>query len=48
MDDLLVKVMVSINLPPLSLPIVRFEQALVDGSLLNSIPANEWVAKGCD
>jgi hypothetical protein len=44
----LVKVMVSINLPLLSLPVVRFEHALVAGGLLNSFAANEWVAKGCD
>jgi NTE family protein len=40
--------MVNINLPPLSLPIVRFEQALLDGGLLNNFPANELVAKGCN
>jgi NTE family protein len=44
----LVKVMVSINLPPLSLPIVRFEQAIVAGGLLNNVPATELVAKGCN
>jgi predicted acylesterase/phospholipase RssA len=38
----------SINLPPLSLPIVRFEQAVVDGGLLNNVPANALVAKGCN
>jgi predicted acylesterase/phospholipase RssA len=38
----------SINLPPLSLPIVRFEQALVDGGLLNNVPASALVAKGCN
>jgi predicted acylesterase/phospholipase RssA len=38
----------SINLPPLSLPIVRFEQAVVDGGLLNNVPASELVAKGCN
>jgi predicted acylesterase/phospholipase RssA/CRP-like cAMP-binding protein len=38
----------SINLPPLSLPIVRLEQAVVDGGLLNNVPANTLVAKGCN
>jgi NTE family protein len=41
-------VLESINLPPLSLPIVRLEQALVDGGLLNNVPANALVAKGCN
>jgi predicted acylesterase/phospholipase RssA len=38
----------SINLPPLSLPIVKLEQAVVDGGLLNNVPANALVAKGCN
>jgi predicted acylesterase/phospholipase RssA len=38
----------SINLPPLSLPIVHLEQAVVDGGLLNNLPANTLVAKGCN
>lgn len=38
----------SINLPPLSLPIVASEQAVVDGGLLNNVPANALVAKGCN
>jgi predicted acylesterase/phospholipase RssA len=41
-------VLESINLPPLSLPIVRFEQAVVDGGLLDNVPANVLVAKGCN
>jgi predicted acylesterase/phospholipase RssA len=41
-------VLESINLPPLSLPIVRSEQAVVDGGLLNNVPANTLVAKGCN
>ena len=41
-------VLESINLPPLSLPIVRSEQALIDGGLLNNVPANELVARGCN
>jgi predicted acylesterase/phospholipase RssA/CRP-like cAMP-binding protein len=41
-------VLESINLPPLSLPIVQLEQAVVDGGLLNNVPANTLVAKGCN
>jgi predicted acylesterase/phospholipase RssA/CRP-like cAMP-binding protein len=41
-------VLESINLPPLSLPIVQFEQAVVDGGLLNNVPASTLVAKGCN
>jgi predicted acylesterase/phospholipase RssA/CRP-like cAMP-binding protein len=41
-------VLESINLPPLSLPIVLSEQALVDGGLLNNVPANTLVANGCN
>lgn len=38
----------SINLPPLSLPIIQAGQAVVDGGLLNNVPANVLVAKGCN
>jgi predicted acylesterase/phospholipase RssA/CRP-like cAMP-binding protein len=38
----------SINLPPLSLPIVGAGQAVVDGGLLNNVPASALVAKGCN
>jgi NTE family protein len=38
----------SINLPPLSLPIVQSEQAVVDGGLLNNVPASALVAKRCN
>jgi predicted acylesterase/phospholipase RssA/CRP-like cAMP-binding protein len=38
----------SINLPPLSLPIVQVEKAVVDGGLLNNVPASALVAKGCN
>ena len=38
----------SINLAPLSLPIVQLERAVVDGGLLNNVPANVLVAKGCN
>ena len=47
-DDAATGVLASINLPPLSLPIVRSDQALVDGGLLNNVPANVLVAKGCN
>ena len=38
----------SINLPVLSVPIVRNGQALVDGGLVNNIPANVLVSMGCN
>jgi predicted acylesterase/phospholipase RssA len=38
----------SINLPPLSLPLLRPEQAVVDGGLLDNVPANVLVANGCN
>jgi predicted acylesterase/phospholipase RssA len=38
----------SINLPVLSRPIVRNGQALIDGGLVNNIPADVLVAKGCN
>jgi predicted acylesterase/phospholipase RssA len=46
--DATISVLESINLPPLSLPIIQTDQALVDGGLLNNIPANVLVAKGCN
>jgi NTE family protein len=46
--DAVTSVLESINLPPLSLPIIHSGQALVDGGLLNNIPANVLVAKGCN
>jgi predicted acylesterase/phospholipase RssA len=46
--DATISVLESINLPPLSLPIIKSGQALVDGGLLNNIPANVLVAKGCN
>jgi predicted acylesterase/phospholipase RssA len=42
------RVLESINLPPLSLPIIQLEQAVVDGGLLNNVPASALVAKGCN
>jgi len=47
-NDATIDVMESINLPPLSLPIIDSGQALVDGGLLNNVPANVLVAKGCN
>jgi predicted acylesterase/phospholipase RssA/CRP-like cAMP-binding protein len=46
--DVTNNILESINLPPLSLPIVRLDQAVVDGGLLNNVPANVLVAKGCN
>jgi predicted acylesterase/phospholipase RssA/CRP-like cAMP-binding protein len=37
----------SINLPVLSTPIIRPGQALVDGGLINNIPADVLASKGC-
>ena len=47
-DDAANGVLASINLPPLSLPILESGHAYVDGGLLNNIPANVLVAKGCN
>ena len=41
-------VLESINLPVLSAPICRNGQALVDGGLVNNIPANVLVSMGCN
>ena len=38
----------SINLAPLSLPIFKSGQALVDGGLLNNVPASVLVSRGCN
>jgi predicted acylesterase/phospholipase RssA len=38
----------SINLPVLSLPVIRQGQALVDGGMINNVPADVLVAKGCN
>jgi predicted acylesterase/phospholipase RssA len=38
----------SINLPGLSAPICRNGEALVDGGLVNNVPANVLVGKGCN
>lgn len=41
-------VLESINLPVLSVPICRGGQALIDGGLVNNIPADALVALGCN
>ena len=38
----------SINVPGLSKPINRDGKALVDGGIINNVPANTLVAKGCN
>ena len=46
--DATAAVLESINLPPLALPIIESDQMLVDGGLLNNVPADVLVAKGCN
>jgi NTE family protein len=46
--DVTMDVLESINLPPLALPIFQSGQAFVDGGLLNNVPADLLVAKGCN
>ncbi|MEQ8788939.1 MAG: cyclic nucleotide-binding and patatin-like phospholipase domain-containing protein [Pirellulaceae bacterium] len=46
--DATVNILESINLPPLSLPRIDADQALVDGGLLNNVPANVLLSKGCN
>jgi len=41
-------VLESINLPVLSVPICRGGQALIDGGLVNNIPADVLAARGCN
>src|SRR5215475_11394898 len=41
-------VLESINLPPLSVPIMQVQKAVVDGGLLNNVPADALVTKGCN
>jgi NTE family protein len=47
-EDATIDILESINLPPLSLPIFASGRALVDGGLLNNVPANVLTAKGCN
>lgn len=46
--DVVHNILESINLPPLALPIVKAEQAVVDGGLLNNVPADVLIEKGCN
>ena len=46
--DAVYAILESINLPVLSVPIVRNGQALIDGGLVNNIPANVLVSMGCN
>jgi len=46
--DAIHAILESINLPVFSVPICRNGQALVDGGLVNNIPADVLVAKGCN
>jgi predicted acylesterase/phospholipase RssA/CRP-like cAMP-binding protein len=41
-------VLESINLPVISVPICRNHEALIDGGLLNNIPADVLVSRGCN
>ncbi|MGI9471941.1 MAG: patatin-like phospholipase family protein [Rubripirellula sp.] len=46
--DAVHSILESINLPGLSSPILGEQEALVDGGLVNNIPADVLVAKGCN
>jgi predicted acylesterase/phospholipase RssA len=46
--DATANILESINLPPLALPIIDSDQMLVDGGLLNNVPADVLVANGCN
>jgi NTE family protein len=46
--DAIHAILESINLPVLSTPIRRNGQALIDGGLVNNIPADVLVARGCN
>ena len=46
--DAVLAILECINLPVLSVPIVRDGQALIDGGLGNNIPANVLVWMGCN
>jgi NTE family protein len=47
-NDATMGILESINLPPLSLPIIESGRAFVDGGLLNNVPANVLAARGCN
>jgi predicted acylesterase/phospholipase RssA/CRP-like cAMP-binding protein len=46
--DATLAVLESINLPVLSVPIIHDSQALIDGGLVNNIPADVLVSMGCN
>jgi predicted acylesterase/phospholipase RssA/CRP-like cAMP-binding protein len=46
--DAVLAILESINLPVLSTPIVRDGRALVDGGLVNNVPADVLVKRGCN
>ena len=46
--DATIDILESINLPPLALPILQPGHAFVDGGLLNNVPADVLVDKGCN
>jgi predicted acylesterase/phospholipase RssA len=46
--DATTSILESINLPPLALPMIKSGKALVDGGLINNVPADVLVAKGCN
>lgn len=46
--DAVRNILESINLPPLSIPIIDSGSAIVDGGLLNNVPADVLVSKGCN
>jgi predicted acylesterase/phospholipase RssA/CRP-like cAMP-binding protein len=46
--DIVEGILESINLPGLSSPIVHSGQALVDGGLVNNVPADVLVERGCN
>jgi len=46
--DAVYAILESINLPVLSVPIIREGQALIDGGLVNNIPADVLVSMGCN
>ena len=46
--DAILAILESINLPVLSVPICRDGQALIDGGIVNNIPADVLVSMGCN
>lgn len=46
--DAVHSILESINLPVLSVPIIREGRALIDGGLINNIPADVLVSSGCN